>query len=114
MLAHKVIYIKVEIHKCRQILCAHKTHLLMPGHILPSCHHPSVLLHLVIAQITFVIEFNFYLSFSLLASERCCSMSQHLLLLLIIITSNDDIQPSTVVSNQLPRISLLVMLIIYG
>ena len=34
--------------------------------------------------------------------------------LLIIITSNDDIQPSTVVSNQLPSGFVLVILIIHG
>ena len=32
----------------------------------------------------------------------------------IIITSNDDIQPSTVVSNQLPSGLVLVILIIHG
>ena len=29
----KGYYFNFEIHKCGQILCAHKTHFLMPGHI---------------------------------------------------------------------------------
>ena len=35
-------------------------------------------------------------------------------LLLLLLTSNDDIQPSTVVSNQLPSGLVLVILIIHG
>ena len=35
-------------------------------------------------------------------------------IIIIIITSNDDIQPSTVVSNQLPSGLVLVILIIHG
>ena len=36
------------------------------------------------------------------------------IIIIIIITSNDDIQPSTVVSNQLPSGLVLVILIIHG
>ena len=37
-----------------------------------------------------------------------------IIIIIIIITSNDDIQPSTVVSNQLPSGLVLVILIIHG
>ena len=59
-------------------------------------------------------RYNCYMPLCTNCAWASAKQLKPIIIIIIIITSNDDIQPSTVVSKQLPSGLVLVILIIHG